>query len=121
MQQFCSNVISCYGSTEMGAVAMALSAGCPISLALSATSCPGLEVEAVDGDDRPLPAGTEGVLRMRTAHQAYFDGPPRSDLSGDLPWFYPGDRGSVQADGIMSVTGRVTELINVGGVKIAPE
>jgi fatty-acyl-CoA synthase len=82
---------------------------------------PWVEAEAVDGDDNPLPAGTEGVLRMRTAHQAYFDGPPRAGSADDLPWFYPGDRGSVQPDGMMCITGRVSELINIGGVKIAPE
>ena len=93
MQQFCSNVISCYGSTEMGAVAMAPVGRLPDIPGAIGYVLPWLEVEAVDGDDRPLPAGTEGVLRMRTAHQAYFDGPPRSELIGRSPMVLPGRPG----------------------------
>jgi len=35
-------------------------------------------------------------------------------------WFYPHDRGYVNADGLVFVEGRVDEILNVGGRKIAP-
>ena len=35
-------------------------------------------------------------------------------------WFYPGDIGSLSADGLLYVSGRVAERINAGGVKVAP-
>jgi acyl-coenzyme A synthetase/AMP-(fatty) acid ligase len=35
-------------------------------------------------------------------------------------WFYPGDWGVLAADGLLSITGRVSDTINIGGVKLAP-
>jgi acyl-coenzyme A synthetase/AMP-(fatty) acid ligase len=42
------------------------------------------------------------------------------DVKGD-GWFYPGDVGLIDSDGLLIVTGRVDEVINDGGVKFAPE
>jgi len=36
-------------------------------------------------------------------------------------WFYPGDIGRLQLDGRLYITGRSTEVINRGGVIVAPE
>ena len=35
-------------------------------------------------------------------------------------WFYPGDLGSLSADGLLLVEGRDTEIMNIGGDKYAP-
>ena len=35
-------------------------------------------------------------------------------------WFYPGDIGRLEADGSLFVTGRTTDTLNAGGVKIDP-
>ena len=35
-------------------------------------------------------------------------------------WFYPGDLGAVTADGLLILSGRASEVINAGGVKVAP-
>ncbi|MFX6036125.1 hypothetical protein ABTE74_22315, partial [Acinetobacter baumannii] len=36
-------------------------------------------------------------------------------------WFYPGDTGYFREDGLLVVVGRTDELINAGGLKVAPE
>ena len=36
-------------------------------------------------------------------------------------WFYPGDIGKLMPDGLLVITGRVNEVINRGGDKLAPE
>ena len=36
-------------------------------------------------------------------------------------WFYPGDVGRIDPDGLLVVTGRADEVINDGGVKFSPE
>jgi acyl-CoA synthetase (AMP-forming)/AMP-acid ligase II len=36
-------------------------------------------------------------------------------------WFYPGDTGHISEDRVLTVTGRVSERINAGGVKVSPE
>lgn len=117
--RLCANIVSCYGSTEIGTVAIAPVHQLPETAGATGFVVPWVEAEAVDDNDSALPRGAEGTLRLRSSHQAHFAGPPGS---GDaLPWFYPGDRGAIRADGMLFITGRVSELINVGGVKIAPD
>lgn len=36
-------------------------------------------------------------------------------------WFYPGDVGRLHEDGLLTITGRVSEIINRGGVIVAPD
>ena len=58
-------------------------------------------------------------MRVRSFAQAKFGGEPAED--GGQPWFYPGDRGMVSADGRVTVTGRTVDILNVGGMKISSE
>jgi acyl-CoA synthetase (AMP-forming)/AMP-acid ligase II len=84
---------------------------------------PGVEVQAVDADDQPLPPGTEGVLRVRSGGcaGAYFDAPAASALVFRDGWVYPGDVGTVAPDGLVTLAGRPSEVINQGGVKVLPQ
>ena len=36
-------------------------------------------------------------------------------------WFYPGDVGRVDVDGVVTIEGRTTELMNIGSAIVAPE
>jgi acyl-CoA synthetase (AMP-forming)/AMP-acid ligase II len=36
-------------------------------------------------------------------------------------WFYPGDVGRIYPDGLVVITGRTNEVINRGGIIVAPE
>ena len=120
--RLCPNILSTYGATEIGSVAAA-----PMADLLDHPHAVGhvyadVEVQAVDADDRPLPPGTEGILRIRSdlCVDRYIDDPVASAEAFRDGWFYPGDLGTVSADGRLDVTGRVTELINNGGDKISP-
>ncbi len=85
---------------------------------------PTVEIEAVDTAGRVLPPGATGELRIRVAGMA--TGYLGEESGGGGPsalrdgWFYPGDLGSVSADGIVTVAGRVTEILNIGGTKFQP-
>ena len=121
-QRLCANVVVSYGSTESGNVASA-----PVtSLASHAGAVgyvvPGVEVQAVDANDAPLPPGTEGILRVRSDNcvDAYFGDPATSAEIFKGGWFYPGDVGAVSPEGLMTLAGRRSELINRGGEKISP-
>jgi len=48
----------------------------------------------------------------------YFRDPEESRKFFRDGWFYPGDRGRLLADGLLVLSGRESELINCGGVKI---
>ncbi len=47
--------------------------------------------------------------------------PPGSDVFFRDGWFYPGDIGRVTEHGMMVVTGREKNIIDLGGNKISPE
>jgi acyl-coenzyme A synthetase/AMP-(fatty) acid ligase len=83
---------------------------------------PDAPVEVVDDDDRPLPAGRIGRIRISA------EGGPDGYLNDDGAtatffrhgYFYPGDLGELREDGWLALQGRVTEIINIDGVKIPP-
>lgn len=116
----CRLVLS-YGATEVGNVAWA-----PIELldgienAVGFVST-GVEVQAVDTDDQPLPPGRDGILRIRTdcSVAGYLD-PVSSAEAFKHGWFYPDDIGAVTPEGIVIVKGRASDVINAGGVKVHP-
>jgi acyl-coenzyme A synthetase/AMP-(fatty) acid ligase len=81
---------------------------------------PPFEVQAVDEHDRPAPTGTQGIVRIRTTGvEGYLGDPEASGAFFRNGFFYPGDLGVVRQDGRLSLQGRITDLINVMGDKIA--
>lgn len=110
-----------YGSTESGR-----SAVCVVQDERSAESSgvvlPGCAIEIVDEADRPVPPGAEGRVRVRTPYmaQAYEGNEEQSVRAFRDGFFYPGDCGRWGSDGQLHLVGRVSEIINRGGVKIDP-
>lgn len=113
------SVAPSYSSTEAGIVTAGISGqstddqdvGWPV---------PGITIEIVDAAGNALPTGESGLLRIRgdTVASSYRDGP--GDVFRD-GWFYPGDLGVLCVDGRLRLLGRIDEVINVGGEKVAPE
>ena len=121
-ERLCPNILSTYGATETGSVAAALMEDLADHPGAVGRLYANVEMEAVDADDQPLPAGTEGILRVRSELCAdrYFDDPVATAEAFRDGWFYPGDIGSVSADGRLDITGRTAQVINNGGDKISP-
>ena len=79
-------------------------------------------VEIVDDDDRKLPPGAVGRLRVAT------DDGPAGYLNDDAAtreffrngFFYSGDLAVMREDGRIALHGRVTDVINIAGNKILP-
>jgi acyl-coenzyme A synthetase/AMP-(fatty) acid ligase len=122
-QRLCDNVVSRYGSTEtqdIAAAPFAAIAGRPRGVGYIYSN---VEVEAVDDQDRKLPPGTEGILRIRSPYAVagYFGDPAASASVFRDGWFYPGDIGAVMPDRLLTITGRVEEFINSGGNKVSPQ
>jgi acyl-CoA synthetase (AMP-forming)/AMP-acid ligase II len=80
-----------------------------------------VEVEAVDEDRRPLPAGTDGELRVRGPERmlGYVDAALSAEVVDGDGWFYTGDLGAVDDAGYVTVTGRRKDIINRGGEKFS--
>jgi fatty-acyl-CoA synthase len=118
-----ANLVCCYGSTEAGSVASApahLIAHLPNAVGHVA---PWITVEAVDHSERPLPAGKEGVVRIRGPYNVtgYVGDPNETARAFRDGWFYPGDVGYVTEDGVLVILGRQDAVLNIGGDKVGPE
>ncbi len=123
--QLGARVRSAYGATEVGYIASAWLdelEGRPEGAVGFVRS--GAEVEVLGDTGSALPPGSVGEIRIRTTPDVQIDrylakGPQAEDTLRD-GWFYPGDTGSVTEDGMLVVTGRATDVINIGGNKLAP-
>jgi len=112
-----------YGSTECGRVAGALADVVARHPGAAGYAYPGVELRVVDEADRPLPAGTEGILAIRSPHNAerYVGSDELSAPVFRNGWVYPGDRAVLGADGLLIIAGRVDDVINDGGEKVNPQ
>jgi acyl-CoA synthetase (AMP-forming)/AMP-acid ligase II len=83
----------------------------------------GCECDAVDERRRPLPHGNLGELRVRGPEQmlGYTDPALNAAQVDSDGWFYTGDVGSVDADGWVTMTGRLKDVINRGGEKFSAQ
>ncbi|HET9855848.1 MAG TPA: AMP-binding protein [Methylomirabilota bacterium] len=82
---------------------------------------PGMELRVVDADGAPVLAGREGDLLVRGAAQfvGYFQRPQfTADGHTADGWFKTGDRGTLDAEGYLAITGRSKDLIIRGGENI---
>ena len=83
---------------------------------------PGLDVTIRTADGDPLPTGTVGEITVRglTVFSGYLDD-PEATAAAFFPggWYRTGDLGYL-GEGYLFVNGRVREMINRGGEKIAP-
>jgi acyl-CoA synthetase (AMP-forming)/AMP-acid ligase II len=111
-----------YGSTEVGAAALDMEEREVFIPHCVGYAVPMAEIELVDGAGQPVAPVTEGEVRIRCAHAATrYEGDPEASARHFRDgWFYPGDRGVFSPQGLLVITGRVDELFNFGGVKIAP-
>ena len=115
-------MICAYGSTELGPVAFGPASAMRGIEGATGFVMPGEVIEIVDQRGAVLPAGQEGIVRIKSDHiDRYFVPTPEDAEIFKDGWFYPGDLGHLTADGLLVITGRVTEVLNRGGDKLAPE
>lgn len=79
-------------------------------------------VETVDENDRPTARGQVGRVRISTleAPDRYLGDPAATAAFFKDGWFYSGDLAVIRQDGRMALHGRVTDVLNIEGAKIAP-
>jgi len=119
--RLCRRVTVGYSATEAARIAFAnhdLIANIPNAVGLVV---PGVQIEIVDEDNQSLPFGMEGIVRCRTNYfsKVFAANNPERAHEAAEKWWYPGDRGSLTADGVLCITGRMDDVINCGGVKLS--
>jgi acyl-CoA synthetase (AMP-forming)/AMP-acid ligase II len=82
----------------------------------------GPEVAIMDAAGALLPAGSIGevVIRGPNVTAGYENNPPANAASFRNGWFRTGDEGVLDGAGCLRLTGRLKEIINRAGEKIAP-
>ncbi|MSP82093.1 MAG: AMP-dependent synthetase [Alphaproteobacteria bacterium] len=82
----------------------------------------GPEIAIMDGDGRILPQGEKGevVIRGPGVTKGYANNPDANAKAFTDGWFRTGDEGWLDGDGYLTISGRLKEIINRGGEKIAP-
>ncbi|MGE0095630.1 MAG: acyl--CoA ligase [Alphaproteobacteria bacterium] len=119
---FNAPVIESYGMTEashqMASNPLPPKARKPGSVGIAA----GPEVAIMDDVGNLLPQGGVGEIVIKGANvTAGYENNPKANAGAFTNgWFRTGDQGSFDADGYLSITGRLKEIINRGGEKISP-
>ncbi len=115
-------VIESYGMTEAAhqMTSNALPPGHRLPGTVGAAAGP--EVAIMDPDGKLLPSEQAGeiVIRGPNVTAGYENNPSANADAFKNGWFRTGDQGVLDADGILSITGRLKEIINRGGEKISP-
>ena len=82
----------------------------------------GIKIGIMDEDGGLLPAGTPGevVIQGPSVIDGYANNPEANAAAFTSGWFRTGDQGRLSDDGYLAIVGRLKEMINRGGEKIAP-
>jgi oxalate---CoA ligase len=82
----------------------------------------GVKIGIMDDLGNLLAQGDRGevVIQGPNVVDGYENNPEANAKSFTKGWFRTGDQGFLDADGYLTLTGRIKELINRGGEKIAP-
>jgi acyl-CoA synthetase (AMP-forming)/AMP-acid ligase II len=82
----------------------------------------GPEVSIMDENGKILPQGETGeiVIRGPNVTDGYENNPSANAENFTNGWFRTGDQGVLDEDRFLKITGRLKEIINRGGEKIAP-
>lgn len=118
LESFATRVRENYSGNEIGNTAL-LEIEADVGIG---TIYPGVRVEIVDENDKVLPHGRTGRIRVRSDYMidAYLDDPEASARMFRDGWFYPGDVGILHDATRLEVSGRDDEILNIGGHKVMP-
>lgn len=119
----CNDIIVHYASSQAGFVAIAPAAMLEGRPGAVGFVMPAAQVECVDDNNEPVAPGGLGELRIRTLRTRQRENQPgnAAALGFRDGWFYSGDIGRIEPDGMLILAGRKSELVNIGGEKVAPD
>jgi acyl-CoA synthetase (AMP-forming)/AMP-acid ligase II len=82
----------------------------------------GMEVAVLDAEMQPLPVGVVGEICVRgpAVFAGYHDNPEATAKALRGGWFHTGDLGTLDARGLLSITGRESDMYISGGSNVYP-
>jgi long-chain acyl-CoA synthetase len=125
--RFAIAVLNSYGQTEIGGEVIGWNAADARDHGddkLGSIGRPhdGVSARVVDAGGADVPAGEPGELWLQTPALAagYASGGDLADRLSADGWFRTGDVASIDADGFVWVEGRLSDMVNRGGLKVSP-
>ncbi len=114
-----SPLLDGYGMTEIGGITRSTFDGRKQG---SAGRSSGAEIAILDESGTVLPPEAEGEITVRgpALTAGYLDDPEANRAAFRDGWFRTGDRGRLDREGFLFITGRHKEIVNRGGEKILP-
>lgn len=118
-------VLNAYGMTEAAhqIASVRLSGPCRspgVRNSVGFSSGPGMAIIGTDGALLPPGLTGEVVLRGGQIIRGYLSPASANESAFSNGWFRTGDEGVLSAEGELALTGRLKEMINSGGEKVAP-
>ena len=122
MRRLTPHLVNLYSSTEGGSVAALRPEHPPEKARSVGRVFDHVTVQIVDDHDQPVPPGTVGRIRQKspTVPDGFFNNPEETAKHFKDGWYHPGDLGSLDAEGFLTLAGRSKEMIIRGGVNIYP-
>ncbi|MBI3676500.1 MAG: AMP-binding protein [Proteobacteria bacterium] len=121
-ERFGKNISQLYGSTEAGMISLNFGDGVSASPTSVGVPLKDRHVRIVDADGADVPYGEEGeiILSSPATAKAYLGRPEISAKKFRDGWYFTGDIGRRDTAGYLTITGRKSSFINVGGLKVDP-
>ena len=111
-----------YGTTETGTIALNLSRQPERSLDAVGTPLQGVTLDVFGEDFQVMPAGEVGDIGIQSPAAAceYLNAPEHTKMAFRDGYFFPGDIGRKDSEGLIYLLGRKSLFINRGGYKVNP-
>lgn len=121
-ERLSSNVLVSYGCTELGPLTVAppdLVASWPQTVG---RPMPGIDLQIVSAADEVQPPDGVGLIRIRAEGMphGYEDDAEATATYFKNGWFYPGDMGKINQDGLLFHMGRADGMMVMDGINIYP-
>jgi long-chain acyl-CoA synthetase len=122
-RSLCNNFVQEYGSSICGRISSLCGSDLESHADTVGRVLPHVALQVVGADDKALPLGEAGVIRVRSPGMARTICGANTRASGDKlkeGWAYPGDIGTLDEGGFLHLLGRTSDLIIRGGVNVHP-
>jgi acyl-CoA synthetase (AMP-forming)/AMP-acid ligase II len=121
--RFGVDVLNCYGQTELGGEVVGWTASDlrefgRAKLGAVGRAHPGVSIRVLDSDHRALGVNELGEIYVRSPFATEDEQDSNRMVQGHLR---TGDLGRLDEDGFLWIEGRVSDLINRGGLKVLPQ
>jgi fatty-acyl-CoA synthase len=116
-------LIQVWGATETAPIAACQHAGeARRTAGTTGRAAAGCELRIVDAEGRDVPQGASGeiLVRGRNVMSGYWHDPQATARALHGGWFHSGDSGHLDAEGFLTIDGRLKDMIISGGENVSP-